>query len=66
MAVTSLISFGMFSRQSAAKLSLQRTQQDTINNKGTRSVLDEEQHLVFAYNDETFNDIPDIQNFNHI
>lgn len=44
MAVTSLISFDMFSRQSAAKLSLQRTQHGTINNKGTRSVLDEEQH----------------------
>ena len=44
MAVTSLISFGMFSRQSAAKLSLQRAQRDTINNTGTRSVIDEEQH----------------------
>jgi len=44
MAVTSLISFGMRSRQPAAMLSLQRAQRDTINNKGTRSVLDEEQH----------------------
>lgn len=44
MAVTSLINFGMFSRQSAAKLSLQKAQRDTINNTGRRSVMDEQPH----------------------